>query len=99
MPGMTALAPVAGPAQPRFQLGKGMSSARETILGRGLGADRGPRDEMVSSTRSRRPDWRGFRSLDTSTSTRIALLSSLAILLSLAVACLRNRSSTTVCGL
>ena len=52
---------------------------------------------MVSSTRSLWPDWRGFRSVDTSTSILIALLSSRAILDSLAVACLRNRSSTSVC--
>jgi hypothetical protein len=52
----------------------------------------GPRDRIVSSTRSRRSDWRGFRSAVTSTSTLIALLSSFPILPSLAEACLRKRS-------
>jgi hypothetical protein len=41
---------------------------------------------MVSSTRSRRPDCRGLRSADTSTSTLIALWASFVILLSFAEA-------------
>ena len=57
----------------------------------------GPRVVIVSSTRSLRPAWRGLRSVVTSTSTRMAFWSSFSILASLAVACLRNLSSTSVC--
>src|SRR5258708_22982332 len=57
----------------------------------------GAREEMVSSTRSLRPDWRGLRSAETSTSILIAFGSNFPILASFAVACLRNRSSTSVC--
>src|SRR5690349_7735638 len=52
---------------------------------------------MVSSTRSRWSARRGLRSFDTSTSTRMSLLSRRSILASLVIAWSRNRSLTPVC--
>src|SRR5262249_9859382 len=67
-----------------------LASARSSAANRSSAAASarmaGPRDKMVSSTRSRWLDRRGLRSAETSTSTLIVLWVSLAILLSFAAA-------------
>src|ERR1039457_6873997 len=78
-------------------LAKARSNAAKRSSAAASARTDGPRQVMVSSTHSLRPDWRGLRSLDTSTSILIALLSSFSILASFPVACLRKRSCTSVC--
>ncbi len=56
----------------------------------------GPRDRIVSSTRSRRSDCLGLRSSETSTSILIAFWSSFSSLASLAAACCRKRDGTVM---